>query len=76
MPNSASLLGPPWALIRTRFRSVRQSRSGQTSLERELGDFTTGSDRLELDAIINRHNDAVTVDIRRILGAQRRDSGM
>ncbi|HWG62741.1 MAG TPA: hypothetical protein VG253_13610 [Streptosporangiaceae bacterium] len=74
MPNSVSLLGPPWAVLRTQFRYFLQSRSGQTALERELADFTTDSDRLEVDAIINRHSDAVTADIRRILGAQRRES--
>ena len=37
------------------------------ALERELGSYTSGSDLANLHAILDRHSDEETADIRRIL---------
>jgi hypothetical protein len=52
-------------------RSIIAARAANKELERELSAYTSESDRNDLDAILDRHADEHTADIRRIVAAQR-----
>lgn len=60
----------PTAIL-NRLRTIRESHAQHKSLVRELAAYTSGEDRNDLDAILDRYSDAETRDIRRILAAQR-----
>ena len=60
-----------WTAIREELRNARAARAAHKSLERELASYTSPSDLNDLDAILDRHSDAETADIRRILAARR-----
>lgn len=62
---------PLWAVIRRQLRQTRQARITRKTLQRELASYTTQTDRNDLDAILNRHSEQETADIRRILAAHR-----
>jgi hypothetical protein len=66
-----SLINPPLTGIRALVRDVRESYAAQKSLERELATYTTQSDLNDLDAILHRHSDTETAEIRHILAARR-----
>jgi hypothetical protein len=72
MSKTTNLLSPPWLAIRAQLRSVLDARAEQRLLERELAVYTSESDLAEMNAILDRHGDALTQDIRGLLGAQRR----
>jgi hypothetical protein len=52
-------------------RQTRQARAARKTLEHELANYTTQTDRNDLDAILNRHSEQETADIRRTLAAHR-----
>jgi hypothetical protein len=70
-----NLLSPPWLAIRAQLRSVLDARAEYRSLERDLAGYTSENDLNELGAILDRHGDDHTEDIRSILGAQRFRNG-
>ena len=84
--NTTDALGPLLAEIRDGFRGMRAiraslrsseredrraARSARKSLERELSSYTSPGDLNDLDAILARHSDEETADIRRILAGRR-----
>jgi hypothetical protein len=48
----------------------RAARAASTCLERELASYTSPSELKELDAILQRHTEEETADVRRILAAR------
>ena len=71
MQSAPSLLPPSLTGIRSQLRDMRQSRTKQKSLVRDLATYTAPNDLQELDAIFDRYSDTVTEHLRRILAAQR-----
>jgi hypothetical protein len=67
----ASPASPRWAAIRDELREAREARAARKALERDLASYTTPADLNDLDAILDRHSDEETADIRRILAARR-----
>ncbi len=72
MSKTTNLSSPVWLAIRAQLRSILDTRAEQRSLERELADYTSENDLAEINAIFDRHSDALTEDIRGLLGAQNR----
>jgi hypothetical protein len=60
-----------WPAIREEFRGARAARAARQSLEREIASYTSPSDLDDLAAILDRHSEEETADIRRILAARR-----
>jgi hypothetical protein len=71
MSSTINLLSPPWLAIRAQLRSILDARAEYKSLERDMAVYTSENDLNEMGAILDRHGDAYTEDIRSILGAQR-----
>jgi hypothetical protein len=57
--------------IRNRIRESRHTHTARATLRRELASFNSESDLDDLHAILDRYSDRETVQIRRILAAQR-----
>ena len=57
--------------IRSRIRETRDAYIARAALEREMSSYTSQSDLDDLHAILDRYSDRETVQIRRILAAQR-----
>jgi hypothetical protein len=70
MSSAINLLSPPWIAIRSQLREMFADRSEHRVLETELAGYTSEKDLHDLGAILDRHTDAETGDIRRILGAR------
>ena len=70
MSSAINLLSPPWIAIRNQLREIFADRAEHRVLEQELADYTSEKDLTDLVAILDRHSDAETDDIRRILGAR------
>jgi hypothetical protein len=62
---------PGLAAIRDELRTAREARAARKALERDLASYTTPTDLNDLGAILDRHSDEETADIRRILAARR-----
>ena len=60
----------PWIAIRSQLRELFADRAESSALEQDLADYTSEKDLADLGAILDRHSDAQTGDIRRILGAR------
>lgn len=60
----------PTAIL-NRLRDIREARTQYKNLERELAAYTTADDLNDLDAILDRHSDDETRDIRRVLATKR-----
>jgi hypothetical protein len=58
------------AKVRNGLRTRRAARAASTRLERELSSYTSPAELKELDAILQRHTEEETADIRRILAAR------
>jgi hypothetical protein len=56
--------------LRTSLSSRRAARRSRQSLERQLASYSTPSDRLDLEAILARHNAEDTREIEAILQQQ------
>jgi hypothetical protein len=67
----ASAASPRLAAIRGELREAREARAARKALERDLASYTTQADLNDLDAILERHSDEETADIRRILAGRR-----
>jgi hypothetical protein len=70
MASATHLLSP--TTIRGQLRDLREAHAERKSLEHELAAYTSESDLNDLGAILDRHSDTDTVEIRRILAGQRR----
>jgi hypothetical protein len=70
MSSAINLLSPPWIAIRSQLREMFADRAEHRALEHELAGYTSEKDLTDLVAILDRHSDAETGDIRRILGAR------
>ena len=70
MARAINLLSPPWIAIRAQLREIFADRGEDRALTRDLADYTSEKDLHDLGAILDRHTDAETGDIRRILGAR------
>jgi hypothetical protein len=70
MSSAINLLSPPWIAIRSQLRERFADRAELRVLERELADYTSEKDLTDLVAILDRHSDDETGDIRRILGTR------
>jgi hypothetical protein len=70
MSSAINLLSPPWIAIRSQLREIFADRTEHRVLERDLARYTSEKDLTDLVAILDRHSDAETGDIRRILGAR------
>jgi len=62
---------PTITAIRSRIRESRDAHAARSALEHELSSYSSPSDLDDLHAILDRYNDRETVQIRRILAAQR-----
>ncbi len=71
METTTRTLSPRLAAIRDEVRSARAARAARKSLERELSTYTSVSDLNDLGAILARHSDEDTAEIRHILAAHR-----
>jgi len=60
-----------WTTVRTQLRDSRDAHAARAALERELASYSSQADLDDLHAILDRHSDQETADIRRILTAQR-----
>jgi hypothetical protein len=69
MASATNLLSP--TAIRDQVRDLRQARAARKSLEHELAAYTSENDLNDLEAILDRHSDADTTAIRRILSGRR-----
>jgi hypothetical protein len=56
--------------LRDSLSSRRAARQRRQSLERQLATYSTPSDRLDLEAMLNRHDSADTAEIKAILHSQ------
>jgi hypothetical protein len=70
MSSAINLLSPPWIAVRRQLREMFADRAEQRALESDLADYTSEKDLHDLGAILDRHSDSETGDIRRILGAR------
>jgi hypothetical protein len=71
MENTTQSLGRRWTAIRDEVRGARAARASRKSLERELAGYTSANDLNDLDAILDRHSEDETADIRRFLASRR-----
>ena len=71
MPTTTRPLTTLWTTVRTQLHDSRQARTERAALGRELASYSTPEDLNDLHAILDRHSDAETAEIRRILAAQR-----
>jgi hypothetical protein len=62
---------PRLTALRDELRSVRAARAARKSLEHDLAGYTTPDDLNDLGAILDRHSDEETAEIRGILAARR-----
>jgi hypothetical protein len=70
MPRILRPRSPRWTALRVQIQNTREARVIRKALERELATYTTQSDLADLHAILDRHSDRETADIRRILARQ------
>ena len=61
----------PWVQFRDQLQTRRHDRVLKKALRRDLSSFTTASDLLDLDTILDHHDPVSTVEVRRILNRQR-----
>jgi hypothetical protein len=71
MESTTHTLGRRWTEIREEVRGTRAARAERKTLRRELASYTSASDLNDLDAILDRHSDDETADIRRFLASRR-----
>jgi hypothetical protein len=71
METTTRTIGRRLTAIRHDIRGNRDARAARRTLQHELSSYTTPSDLNDLEAILDRHSDEDTADIRRILVARR-----
>jgi hypothetical protein len=71
MASATTLLSPTFTTIRGQLRQLRDTHAERKSLERELASYTSANDLNDLEAILDRYDEAETAGIRRILSGRR-----
>jgi hypothetical protein len=71
METTTRTLGRRLTAIRDDLRGNREARAARRSLQHELASYSTQSELNDLDAILDRHSDEETADIRRFLATRR-----
>jgi len=71
MKNNTRPIGRRLAAIRHDIRGDRQARTERRALQAELASYTSESDLNDLEAILDRHSDEETAEIRRLLTVRR-----
>ncbi len=71
MKTTTRPLGRRLTAIRRDFRGDREARAARRALQRELSSYTTPSELNDLEAILDRHSDEDTAEIRRFLASRR-----
>jgi hypothetical protein len=64
MENTTKALG-------RRLTAIRETRTARRTLQNELASYTTQAELNDLEAILDRHSDEETADIRRFLASRR-----
>jgi hypothetical protein len=64
-------VSPRLTAVRDELRDARAARAARKSLERDLASYRSESDLNDLGAILDRHSEEETADIRRILAGRR-----
>jgi hypothetical protein len=57
--------------VRSQIRDSRDAHAAKASLERELASYSSPADLNDLHAILDRHHDQETAEIRQVLAHQR-----
>jgi hypothetical protein len=70
MDSNISLVTQLWGNVRDELRDARAARAARKALERDLASYTSEADLNDLGAILDRHSEEETADIRRILAAR------
>jgi len=70
MDNTASPVTQLWTAVRDELREARASRATRKALEHDLATYTSQADLNDLGAILDRHSEEETADIRSILAAR------
>jgi hypothetical protein len=71
MASATTLLSPTFTTIKGQLRQLRDTHAERKSLERELASYTSANDLNDLEAILDRYDEAETAEIRRILSGRR-----
>ena len=71
MQTATRPLASLWTSVLTQFRASRDAHAARATLERELASYNNPSDLDDLHATLDRYSDRETMQIRRILAAQR-----
>ena len=67
MPTIIRPHAPLWHALRVQLHNSRETHVTRKALKREVATYTTQSDLDDLHAILDRHTEEETADIRRIL---------
>jgi hypothetical protein len=70
MDSNTSPVTQLWGNVRDELREARAARAARKALERDLASYTSEADLNDLGAILDRHSEEETADIRRILAAR------
>ena len=70
MDSSTSSVTQLWTTVRDELRDARAARAARKALEHDLAAYTTEADLNDLGAILARHTEEETADIRRILATR------
>lgn len=70
MDSNTSPVTHLWVNVRDELRDARAARAARRALERDLATYTSQADLNDLGAILDRHSDEETADIRRILASR------
>ncbi len=70
MDSNTSPVTQLWSNVRDELRDARAARAARKALERDLASYTSEADLNDLGAILDRHSEEETADIRRILAAR------
>ncbi|HEY8043583.1 MAG TPA: hypothetical protein VIF35_04920 [Streptosporangiaceae bacterium] len=70
MNSNTSPVTQLWGNVRDELRDARAARAARKALERDLASYTSEADLNDLGAILDRHSEEETADIRRILAAR------
>jgi hypothetical protein len=70
MDSNTSPVTQLWGNVRDELRDARAARAARKALVRDLATYTSQADLNDLGAILDRHSEEETADIRRILAAR------
>ena len=70
MESNTSPVTQMWATVRDELRDARAARAARKALEHDLSGYTSAADLNDLGAILDRHSEEETADIRRILATR------